>query len=177
VNTPARIQAYYQPILDSYPGAWCVADMDERIVALNNAMAEVFGQPAHSLIGKRVTDVSPAPERSREMRDRVLRYGYAETEERKVTPENSTVLRYVCWLIRKSGEPIGIACFLRQEVTSPHAAQLLLPEQVAQYLQISMTTLRRMIRAGEIPALRIERQYRFRATDIQAWLERQRIQT
>ena len=47
-------------------------------------------------------------------------------------------------------------------------------EEVLAYLRITPRTVYRLIRSGELPALRIGRQWRFRRTDLDAWLERQR---
>jgi excisionase family DNA binding protein len=47
-------------------------------------------------------------------------------------------------------------------------------EEVLTYLKVTPRTIYRLIRSGELPALRVGRQWRFRRTDLDAWLERQR---
>jgi excisionase family DNA binding protein len=47
-------------------------------------------------------------------------------------------------------------------------------EEVLSYLNVTPRTIYRLIRSGELPALRIGRQWRFRRDDLDAWLERQR---
>ena len=47
-------------------------------------------------------------------------------------------------------------------------------DEVLEYLQINLRTVYRLIKAGKIPAVRVGRQWRFRKTDIDAWLERER---
>src|SRR5689334_11250591 len=47
-------------------------------------------------------------------------------------------------------------------------------EEVLKYLQVNLRTVYRLIKAGKIPALRVGRQWRFRKSDIDAWLEQQR---
>lgn len=47
-------------------------------------------------------------------------------------------------------------------------------EEVLEYLQVNLRTVYRLIKAGKIPAVRVGRQWRFRKSDIDAWLERQR---
>ena len=47
-------------------------------------------------------------------------------------------------------------------------------EEVLEYLQVNQRTVYRLIKAGKIPAVRVGRQWRFRKTDIDAWLETQR---
>jgi excisionase family DNA binding protein len=47
-------------------------------------------------------------------------------------------------------------------------------EEVLTYLKITPRTIYRLIRSGELPAVRIGRQWRFRRGDLDRWLERQR---
>lgn len=47
-------------------------------------------------------------------------------------------------------------------------------EEVLAYLQVNLRTVYRLIKAGKIPAVRVGRQWRFRKTDIDAWLDGQR---
>ena len=47
-------------------------------------------------------------------------------------------------------------------------------EEVLTYLKITPRTIYRLIRNGELPAVRIGRQWRFRRADLDRWLERQR---
>jgi excisionase family DNA binding protein len=46
-------------------------------------------------------------------------------------------------------------------------------EEVLDYLQVNLRTVYRLIKAGKIPAVRVGRQWRFRKSDIDAWLESQ----
>ena len=46
-------------------------------------------------------------------------------------------------------------------------------EEVLEYLQVNLRTVYRLIKAGKIPAVRVGRQWRFRRTDIDAWLTTQ----
>ena len=47
-------------------------------------------------------------------------------------------------------------------------------EEVLEYLQVNLRTVYRLIKGGKIPAVRVGRQWRFRKTDIDSWLESQR---
>lgn len=47
-------------------------------------------------------------------------------------------------------------------------------EDVLGCLKVNARTVYRLIRSGELPAVRIGRQWRIRQTDFEAWLERQR---
>lgn len=59
----------------------------------------------------------------------------------------------------------------------PDFRAFLTTEEVLAYLKITPRTIYRLIRCGELPAVRIGRQWRFRRTDLDAWLERQRAFT
>src|SRR4026209_7856 len=48
-------------------------------------------------------------------------------------------------------------------------------EEVLEYLQVNLRTVYRLIKAGKIPAVRVGRQWRFRKTDIDGWLDGQRL--
>ena len=47
-------------------------------------------------------------------------------------------------------------------------------DEVLSYLKVNPRTIYRLIRSGELPAIRIGRQWRFRRSDLDDWLERQR---
>jgi excisionase family DNA binding protein len=49
--------------------------------------------------------------------------------------------------------------------------------EVLAYLNVNLRTVYRLIKAGNIPAVRVGRQWRFRKRDVDAWLERQRPPT
>jgi excisionase family DNA binding protein len=43
-------------------------------------------------------------------------------------------------------------------------------EEVLTYLKVTPRTIYRLIRTGELPAVRVGRQWRFRRDDLDAWL-------
>lgn len=47
-------------------------------------------------------------------------------------------------------------------------------EEVLGYLKVNPRTIYRLIRTGELPAIRVGRQWRFRRSDLTEWLDRQR---
>ncbi|HXT31543.1 MAG TPA: helix-turn-helix domain-containing protein [Vicinamibacterales bacterium] len=47
-------------------------------------------------------------------------------------------------------------------------------DEVLGYLKTTPRTIYRLIRTGELPAIRIGRQWRFRRSDLDGWLDRQR---
>jgi excisionase family DNA binding protein len=46
-------------------------------------------------------------------------------------------------------------------------------EEVLTYLKVTPRTIYRLIRTGELPAVRVGRQWRFRQNDLDAWLDGQ----
>ncbi len=48
-------------------------------------------------------------------------------------------------------------------------------DEVLEYLQVNLRTVYRLIKAGKLPAVRVGRQWRFRRSDIDAWLESGRV--
>ena len=47
-------------------------------------------------------------------------------------------------------------------------------DEVLVYLRVTSRTIYRLIRSGDLPAMRIGRQWRFRQRDLDTWLNRQR---
>jgi excisionase family DNA binding protein len=47
-------------------------------------------------------------------------------------------------------------------------------EEVLGCLKVNPRTIYRLIRSGELPAIRIGRQWRFRRSDLDEWINRQR---
>jgi len=47
-------------------------------------------------------------------------------------------------------------------------------EEVLSCLKVNPRTIYRLIKSGELPAVRIGRQWRFRRSDLDSWIDRQR---
>jgi excisionase family DNA binding protein len=52
-------------------------------------------------------------------------------------------------------------------------AAFLTTEDVLAYLRVTHRTIYRLARSGELPAVRIGRQWRFRRSDLDTWIDRQ----
>ncbi len=52
--------------------------------------------------------------------------------------------------------------------------EFLTTDEVLEYLRINARTVYRLIRNGELPAVRIGRQWRIRRDDLDQWLETQK---
>jgi excisionase family DNA binding protein len=53
-------------------------------------------------------------------------------------------------------------------------SEIMTTEEVIAFLRVNTRTLYRLIRTGDFPAVRVGRQWRFRRTDLEAWLARDR---
>lgn len=62
-----------------------------------------------------------------------------------------------------------------QRTPRPASLPLYDVKDVASLLGVSVSTVRRLVRAGEVPAMRIRRQLRFDPRDIEAYLARSRF--
>jgi excisionase family DNA binding protein len=63
---------------------------------------------------------------------------------------------------------------LKDSATRRELLSFLTTEEVLAYLKVTPRTIYRLIRTGELPAVRIGRQWRFRRGDLDSWLDRQR---
>jgi excisionase family DNA binding protein len=50
----------------------------------------------------------------------------------------------------------------------------LTPQQIAEFLQVEPQTVWRMIRRGDLPAIKIGRIYRVTLSDFESWLEKEK---
>ena len=57
-----------------------------------------------------------------------------------------------------------------QKDTAPLGAPMMTAEEVTRYLRISYTKLKNLINDGEIPAIQVGKEIRFRQTDIETWV-------
>jgi excisionase family DNA binding protein len=58
--------------------------------------------------------------------------------------------------------------------SSPDHSSFLTVEEVLHSLKVTSRTVYRLIRTGELPAVRVGRQWRIRRVDLDTWLNRQR---
>ena len=55
--------------------------------------------------------------------------------------------------------------------------RLLTTDEVAEYLRVDVVTIRRLVGRGELTAYRIGSEYRFTRSDLEDYLQRQRVST
>jgi excisionase family DNA binding protein len=48
-------------------------------------------------------------------------------------------------------------------------------EQIAEYLQMSTSSIYKMAQAGKIPAYKVGRQWRFKRKEIDTWVEKRKV--
>lgn len=53
---------------------------------------------------------------------------------------------------------------------------LLVIDEVKALLRVNTRTLYRLIKTGRLPAVKVGRQWRFRAADLDAWIDAQRLE-
>lgn len=56
--------------------------------------------------------------------------------------------------------------------TAPKAVRLLTPDEAGQFLGVSTKTLRRLVKNGEIPAVKVSKSMRFELAQLQAFVAR-----
>jgi excisionase family DNA binding protein len=63
---------------------------------------------------------------------------------------------------------------MTQQRASGIPSAFMTTEEVIGFLRVNARTLYRLIRAGNLPAVRVGRQWRFRRGDLEVWLDRTR---
>jgi excisionase family DNA binding protein len=67
------------------------------------------------------------------------------------------------------------AWFDMTQIDKEQLPAILTTEDVLAYLRVTHRTIYRLVRSGELPAVRIGRQWRFRRTDLDDWIDRQSV--
>jgi excisionase family DNA binding protein len=60
------------------------------------------------------------------------------------------------------------------DIPADNRRRLLTTEEVVAYLRVNARTVYRLIQTGDLPAVRVGRQWRVRGSDLHEWLERGR---
>jgi excisionase family DNA binding protein len=67
-------------------------------------------------------------------------------------------------------------CMVLRNITEEKSMErLLTSDEVAEYLRVDVVTIRRLVTRGELTAYRVGGEYRFKLSDIEKYLQRQRI--
>ena len=62
-----------------------------------------------------------------------------------------------------------------KDIAAASQAAFMTTDEVLGYLKVNSRTIYRLIKTGDLPAVRVGRQWRFRQNDVDAWLNRRRV--
>jgi excisionase family DNA binding protein/PAS domain S-box-containing protein len=162
--------------LESYPAAVSVFQPDGTMVFVNQHGCELLKKSKKELIGKRVQDFVADRAMAESIISRIISKGYVETEL-SVTQSNGDALgiRLTGVLVKDgAGKPVGVVGMARGTTTAlgkstkialavqrvlnqlPEA-RMLTVEEVANELRVSKETVRRWVRNGQLPCIKLPR--------------------
>jgi PAS domain S-box-containing protein/excisionase family DNA binding protein len=162
--------------LESYPAAASVFELDGTMVFVNQRGCDFTNKSKEELIGKRVQDFVADRAMAESIISRIISKGHIETEL-SVTQSNGDVvgIRLTGVLVKNSrGKPLGVVGMARGTTTAlgksteialavqrilnqlPEA-RMLTVEEVANELRVSKETVRRWVRKGQLPCIKLPR--------------------
>lgn len=162
--------------LESYPAAVSVFNLDGTMVFVNQNGCELLKKPKEELIGKRVQDFVADRAMAESIISRIISKGYVETEL-SVRQSNGGALgiRLTGVLVKDStGKPMGVVGMARGTATALGKStelavavqrilnqlpegRMLTVEEVANELRVSKETVRRWVRNGQLPCVKLPR--------------------
>jgi PAS domain S-box-containing protein/excisionase family DNA binding protein len=167
---------FLQGFLESYPAAVAVFEPDGTMVFVNQRGCDFTNKSKKELIGKRVQDFVADRAMAESIISRIISKGYIETEM-SVTQSNGDVvgIRLTGVLVKDGkGEPVGVVGMARGTTTAlgksreiaqavqrilnqiPEA-RMLTVDEVAKELRVSKETVRRWVRNGQLPCIKLPR--------------------
>jgi PAS domain S-box-containing protein/excisionase family DNA binding protein len=162
--------------LESYPAAASVFELDGTMVFVNQRGCDFTNKSKEELIGKRVQEFVADRAMAESIISRIISKGHIETEL-SVTQSNGDVvgIRLTGVLVKNSrGKPLGVVGMARGTTTAlgksteialavqrilnqlPEA-RMLTVEEVANELRVSKETVRRWVRKGQLPCIKLPR--------------------
>jgi PAS domain S-box-containing protein/excisionase family DNA binding protein len=167
---------FFLSFLETYPAAVSVFEPDGTMVFVNQRGCDFTNKSKEELIGKRVQDFVADRAMAESIISRIITKGYVETELR-VTQSNGDVVgvRLTGVLVKDgAGKPLGVVGMARGTTTAlgksteialavqrvlnqlPEARMLTVAE-VASELRVSKETVRRWVRNGQLPCIKLPR--------------------
>lgn len=160
--------------LESYPAAVSVFQLDGTIIFANERCCKYLNKPKAELIGMHVQDFITDTARAARIISKVVSRGHVEDEVR-VSVGDGTVVDVRLTAVRvsdRAGKPMGIvgmvrgvnsalekigdtAQVMRRIVEQFPGANLLTVEEVANELRVSKETVRRWVRSGRLPSVKL----------------------
>ena len=162
--------------LENYPAAVAVFEPDGTMVFVNQHGCDLTRKSKKELIGRRVQDFVGDRAMAESIISRIISKGYVETEL-SVTQSNGDVvgIRLTGVLVKDgAGKPVGVVGMARGTTTAlgksteialavqrilnqlPEA-RMLTVEEVANELRVSKETVRRWVRNGQLPCIKLPR--------------------
>jgi excisionase family DNA binding protein/PAS domain S-box-containing protein len=162
--------------LESYPAALSVFELDGTMVYVNEHGCDLLKKSKAELEGMHVQDVVADPAVIEGFIGRIILKGYVEGQVNMTQSDgNSISIRLAGVLVRDSnGRPMGIVGMAvganavpeqMDEMESPVQrilgqlpdARMLTVEEVADELRVSKETVRRWVRNGQLPCIKLPR--------------------
>jgi len=162
--------------LESYPAAVSVLELDGTMVFVNEHGCDVLKKSKEELIGTHVQDYVADPVWIEGFIGRIILKGYVEGEVNMTQSDGNTIsIRLAGVLVKDTnGRPMGIvgmaigantAINHMDEAESPVQrilgqlpdARMLTVEEVARELRVSKETVRRWVRSGQLPCIKLPR--------------------
>jgi excisionase family DNA binding protein/PAS domain S-box-containing protein len=162
--------------LESYPAAVSVFKLDGTMVFVNKNGCELLKKSKEELMGKRVQDFVSDRTMAESIISRIISKGYVETEL-SVRQSNGDALgiRLTGVLVKNgTGKPVGVVGMARGTTTALGKStelalavqrilnqlpegRMLTVEEVANELRVSKETVRRWVRNGQLPCIKLPR--------------------
>jgi PAS domain S-box-containing protein/excisionase family DNA binding protein len=176
MSHPILSSKFLQGFLESYPAAVAVFKPDGTMVFVNQRGCDFTNKSKKELVGKRVQDFVADRAMAESIISRIISKGYVETEL-SVTQSNGDVvgIRLTGVLVKDGARnPVGIVGMARGTTTAlgksteialavqrilnqlPEA-KMLTVEEVANELRVSEETVRRWVRKGQLPCIKLPR--------------------
>lgn len=162
--------------LESYPAALSVLELDGTMIFVNEHGCDLLKKTKAELIGTHVQDLVTDPATVEGFIGRIILNGYMEGEVNMTRSDGNTVsVRLAGVLVKdRKGEPMGIvgmavgantAIAQSDETESPIQrilsqlpdSRMLTVEEVANELRVSRETVRRWVRSGQLPCIKLPR--------------------
>ena len=161
---------------ECYPAAVAVFELDGTMVFVNQRGCDFTNKSKKELVGKRVQDFVADRAMAESIISRIISKGYVETEL-SVSQSNGDVvgIRLTGVLVKNgTGKPVGVVGMARGTTTAlgksteialavqrilnqlPEA-KMLTVEEVANELRVSEETVRRWVRKGQLPCIKLPR--------------------
>jgi PAS domain S-box-containing protein/excisionase family DNA binding protein len=176
MSSPILNGEFFLSFLETYPAAVSVFEPDGTMVFVNQRGCDFTNKSKKELVGKRVQDFVADRAMAESIISRIISKGYVETEL-SVTQSNGDVvgIRLTGVLVKDgNGKPLGVVGMARGTTTAlgkskeialavqrilnqlPEARVLTVAE-VASELRVSKETVRRWVRNGQLPCIKLPR--------------------